>query len=598
MASERGTPKTWSVVLVALAAALGSPTRAGVPARAPATAPPARDGGARVGVLHGTIKIRPGTPVPATRRIELEAARNEFEPFQIALSGGARGLAAVTARAGPLERAGGPGRIGREHVRLYREALYDVRRRSNVEGERGPWPDALVPEVDAYDGERRSAFPFDVPAGETRALWVDVYVPQGTPAGAYRGKVELSSAGRPLATVEVSLRVRGFTLPSTSSLRSAFGFSVDAMCRAHLGGRYCLDAAKAEPLVRKYVLAALEHRITLMSPYYTPPVGPPWRDVDAALAPFLDGISSARLPGARLTSFRASYRKRADPAWERSHTEGTRAHFGERGWADRLFDYAYDEPHACVPEVPARARIAHAAGVRTLVTTDLDRLEACGWSADVDILCPLVNQVHPAGGASQRARYDAFLSRPGKELWWYQSCVSHGCRPEGSCDEAQERDTARGWPSYAVDASAVQARAMEWLSFSYRMSGELYYDTVARLDSAWREDGLCGFGGQGDGTLFYPGRPDVIGGTSGVPVETIRLKLIREGMEDYEYLQLLSTLSGDRRLAEAEARRVFPSAPSASETTPEALYAGRHRIADLVERLAGARSGPAARRGR
>ncbi len=46
-------------------------------------------------------------------------------------------------------------------------------------------------------------------------------------------------------------------------------------------------------------------------------------------------------------------------------------------------------------------------------------------------------------------------------------------------------------------------------------------------------------GGNGDGTLFYPGMPARIGGKSDIPVESIRLKLIREGLEDYEYFLLL-----------------------------------------------------------
>ncbi len=125
---------------------------------------------------------------------------------------------------------------------------------------------------------------------------------------------------------------------------------------------------------------------------------------------------------------------------------------------------------------------------------------------------------------------------------------------------------------------------MEWLSFSYDVSGELYYETVAQLDTAWRPDGLCGFGGQGDGTLFYPGLPAVIGGRTGVPVESIRLKLVREGMEDHEYLKLLASL-GDGALARREARALFPTLYRVTERPPEALYRARHRIADRIEAL-------------
>lgn len=46
--------------------------------------------------------------------------------------------------------------------------------------------------------------------------------------------------------------------------------------------------------------------------------------------------------------------------------------------------------------------------------------------------------------------------------------------------------------------------------------------------------------------MFYPGRPDRIGGATHIPVESLRLKLIREGHKDYEYLLLLTAASEDR----------------------------------------------------
>ena len=59
---------------------------------------------------------------------------------------------------------------------------------------------------------------------------------------------------------------------------------------------------------------------------------------------------------------------------------------------------------------------------------------------------------------------------------------------------------------------------MEWLTFRYRIGGELYYNTVeayARGQDPWRDQLL--FGGNGDGTLFYPGRARAIGGTTRHP---------------------------------------------------------------------------------
>ncbi|MCA9861627.1 MAG: DUF4091 domain-containing protein, partial [Thermomicrobiales bacterium] len=71
----------------------------------------------------------------------------------------------------------------------------------------------------------------------------------------------------------------------------------------------------------------------------------------------------------------------------------------------------------------------------------------------------------------------------------------------------------------------------------------LYFSTTHRLQTAW--DDQCDFSGNGDGTLFYPGSacppgtgPGCIGGSTDIPIESIRLKRLRDGREDYEYLRL------------------------------------------------------------
>lgn len=81
------------------------------------------------------------------------------------------------------------------------------------------------------------------------------------------------------------------------------------------------------------------------------------------------------------------------------------------------------------------------------------------------------------------------------------------------------------------------------------MHGELLWSAVYGFDnhiclpgSTCHGNGTDGWdqqliaGGNGEGTLFYPGRPDVIGGSTHIPVSSLRLTMIREGNEDYEYL--------------------------------------------------------------
>jgi hypothetical protein len=167
--------------------------------------------------------------------------------------------------------------------------------------------------------------------------------------------------------------------------------------------------------------------------------------------------------------------------------------------------------------------------------------------------------------------------------------MSHGCNIVGG-------DYFSGWPSYVVDAPAMSHRIMEWLTFRYRVGGELYYNTVegyAKGLDPWKSQLL--FSGNGDGTLFYPGRPDVIGGTSDIPVASIRLALIREGLEDYEYLKLYAQAAGQKQadaLAASIAGKTYQW-----EHDPARLMAARHRMAEAIDRAvaSGKRIGVTAR---
>jgi len=44
------------------------------------------------------------------------------------------------------------------------------------------------------------------------------------------------------------------------------------------------------------------------------------------------------------------------------------------------------------------------------------------------------------------------------------------------------------------------------------------------LTTAWTDQ--YRFGGNGDGTLFYPGTPDRVGGTDPIPIESMRMKIL------------------------------------------------------------------------
>jgi hypothetical protein len=199
--------------------------------------------------------------------------------------------------------------------------------------------------------------------------------------------------------------------------------------------------------------------------------------------------------------------------------------------------------------------------------------------SDVNLIDPEINALPDP---TAPLAYQSFLaSSLIDELWDYESCDTHGCGGR----------LAVPWPVYTVDSDPVRNRALEWLSYRYGVTGELYFDTVYGLTQGnpgpWGT--LWAFTGNGDGTLFYPGVPSTagravqsatpsIGGTHDIPIASIRLKLIREGLEDYEYLKLDAALGGD---ALGFASAIFPN--STTVPTNVALMSQREAIARDIE---------------
>jgi len=98
-------------------------------------------------------------------------------------------------------------------------------------------------------------------------------------------------------------------------------------------------------------------------------------------------------------------------------------------------------------------------------------------------------------------------------------------------------------------------------------------------------------GGPGDGTLFYPGTSGKIGGQTEIPVESFRMKMIRDGMEDYELLAMARQLGlGDQ--AKQIAKGVYPTTYQ-STTSPAALDSARSQLAQMILHAMGKDSSPA-----
>ncbi len=523
------------------------------------------------GVVSPGVKVKPTDAPDLNPKAALKAARNEFESFQVVVRSDAGPVTGVSVRLSkPLS---GPGELPSSALTLYRVGYHKVSHPSNVEGAAGPWPDPLIPDVDTYFGEKRNAFPFDVPEGETRAVWIDVLVPADAKPGDYVGELEVSAGGGVVGAVPIELHVGSFALPSTSSLASAFGMGWADPCLAHTGQVSCTtswDEDMGNGLRALYLRSSLEHRFGISSTDYQPPFDASAAYYEKYVMPYLDGTGESRLPGARLTAVEID--------GEDDDVAGWVQYAKDKGFFDRLFYYPVDEPmnSGDWAKLVASASAAHAAdpATRVIITSSILHANAAGAADSVDIFVPVINYVDdkaPADHAgNQRATYDAWEgAKANRTVWAYQSCMSHGC---GNCGTTTDDGYFTGWPQYVIDSTAVQNRCFSWLAFAYELTGELYFDATYQLTTAWDDGGQCAFGGSGDGTLFYPGKPSVIGGTKDIPVESIRMKMIREGREDYEYLRMAA--AKDAPGTKGIATSLFPSA---------------HECAQPAEKVASAR---------
>jgi len=548
---------------------------------------PAAHAALSASLVRETQKIQPTEAAPpAASSIALSCAQNEFCAFQIAVTASGSTVVSDISASDWSDAAGD--RIDGSSAMIYREGFLDVTTPSNPAGTTGQWPDPMIPKIDDFYGETRNALPYTVPDAETQPFWVEVHVPDGQKPGMYTGEVTVVAESAATVVLTVTIHVRAFSLPSTSSLGSAYGFDWDGPCVGHFGGYGPPDCddAQLEALNAIYFQDALNHRLTISELVYAPPITNgmgSFTTFDSLYGPFLDGTvltKKDQLQGAAITEITytgdqvaASY-----AAWA--------SHFKAMGWFDKVFDYTCDEPpNGCAwSDIPTRAAIVHSGDpmFRTLTTTSIQEATANGVLSSLNILVPIINTMYGSSEdpypGDQRAQYDAFVATPNNLLWMYQSC-----EPSSSCSNGTVGGYT-GWPTMFIDEPALTNRIMPWMDFAYQVTTELYYDTTYAMSQPGQDSWTTQyeFGNNGDGSIFYPGKPSVIGGTHDIPVESFRMKMIREGMQDYEYLHELVKL-GDSAFATLELGKVVTNAGDFT-SDPAVLEQARLDMAAEIEK--------------
>jgi hypothetical protein len=560
-----------------------------------------------------TTRQVPRAPATAVR---LELARNEAEAVQLVLrpSTPLRGL---TARATDLVRADGApaaARIAAAHVEVLRVGTVPVRTPTDVAGEVGDWPDPLLP-LDSTLGGVSAA------ADRNLALWVRVTTPTDLPAGLYRGQVQLRAEGWQ-ASVPLEVTVWEVTLPDRMTLQTAFGFSPGAVWEYH---RLEEDADRRRVL-DLYLDSFARHHI---SPYDPAPLDRPvieWPDLAGrpveegeVIEPTVDwarwdAAMQQGIEARHFNSFRlaipgmggGTYIDRREPVLQgwpaespqykalfRGYGRALERHLRQKGWLDEAYVYWFDEPaprdYDFVMDGFARLRDA-APGVTRMLTEQVEP-ELLGGPT---LWCPVTPNFDAEDAAARRAA--------GERFWWYVCTVPKTPYAGLFIDHPGTELRVWLWQTWErrIDGILVWATNYWTSGAAYPGQRQNPYEDPMSWESAYNAPvGTRRPWGNGDGRFVYP--PPAVFEAGGPvlegPVETIRWEMLRDGIEDVEYLWMLQRalatkadrLSADERAAWTSLLDV-PQAISASMTSftedPAPIEAHRRAVARALEQLA------------
>ena len=539
--------------------------------------------------------LQTNTTPGGAQSLQISASRNEFADFQVHAIPSTNPIQMNVTVSDFTNSQANYTIKSAKNVFLYREAYLNVTTLSDQNGTPGVTPDPLIPTVDPYAGQARNAFPVTVAANQTQSAWIDVLVPVGAPPGNYTGTVTISDGSNAIGQLSVALNVWAFTLPSTASLKSAFGISWNGMCVAAYGAgsdngysecaQYPGSGGNVNTafdlIYRSEIMLALDHRISLSGGVYAGPPPGDWTQFDATYSDLLNGTAPTVLSGAALTTI--SYAP-ATNLTAPSTIQDWVAHFTGNSWLGALFDNTCDFCSFSDALSAEQTIYAASPNLKTMLKFNIADATANNLLPDLNIIVPPVEQMEPQGGSNQRSTYNSFLSGTNTHLWWYQ-----WCRTYGSCTNGSVGPATSTYPSYTIDASPVRNRVFQWLAYLDSIEAEFY----EQVDYCWVDlDGSCGSnpwagvyhnGGNGDQTLIYPGTPAEIGGTTPVPVPSIRLKLIRDGMQDYEYLHALSQ-AGQGAFVASTVQSFITNAYTFSND-PQALLSARQALGNQLSGL-------------
>src|SRR5215472_3881732 len=506
-----------------------------------------------VWVVSGLVRAGQTDAPGATSSISLSGARGEILDTQVIVQSPTGGLTNVNLSASPLTGPRGAS-IPASNITLYREHYITVMGTGSYGGGSNPplgsgtYAEPLIPFNDPETGlplcgtsATLKACNATVSAGRNQPYWIDISVPReaaDSPPGTYVGTISITS-DQGKGVIPVTLTVWNFALPAQPSELSIWtlwppapGDTVTTLDRA---------------LMRNKVMG-----------WYG-------ATADAASDIINFGLNRSGLDGAYFIGIQCDGSYKNLPTTSQINAEVAKFPPG------LILDvYVADELNGCKSAYRALKTMgmnAHAANsnIRTIMTINTPDPnlfdEGDGHSAiDHWVLLDSVQ------------RWPALPFTPGGDLWSYTSCnTGSGNTPEWMVDypPVNERFQA-GFLNWTQGATGI---------LYYRADGWVAGNTLNSWNNVNTTACGGGMGRPGDGIFVYPPGPIA----SSEPAPGIRLKAIRDGVQDYEYAQILRNL----RHESSANSIILPIATSWTNWShdPKALESARMQLGQQLHQL-------------
>jgi len=523
------------------------------------------------GWTHGVDKVfRKDRPFQGTvgGTLKVELAANEYEGVQLVLRA-RKPLKNVRVTVSDLVTNGGVPSSGRkritaDHVEVLPVGYVKTKKPPYAVDYVGWWPDPLLNFLPS----------FDLDADVWQPVWLDVHAAPAQPPGLYAGTVTVSAEGVEPLKVPIEVVVWAFAVPREYHFPLAVVYwdgsdgenvvrplySKDpaewqkyvAYCRgeAPLESLGSGEARRLADLRRKCHDLILAHHLIPDCIYRSRP-------------PLIEDVKRWKDAGARWFNIvhipSVGNLKAGDPypAEARKKYLDLLATYVPKlekaGLLDMAYIYGFDEiranQFAAVKDIFGEIKKRYP--TIPLMTTAYDHSYGRDTGLDefVDIWVPLTQKYGETGPAIAAAR------QRGRQVWWYVCCGPRHPFANWFVEyTAAEHRLLMGFMPHKFACQGFLHYSMNlWLSNrdvtgpdgkTRRQRNAPFAEAVNR-GPLTNSDGKSWTEYNGDGLIFYPG-PDG-------PVPTIRMKCIRDGLEDYEYLWLLKTAVADVKAGKRKA---------------------------------------------